>query len=253
MFPVFGGFAVSTLLLGLLTCWLSTPQKRKRRTPEDLPFHLSHPSHEQRGAVRCGRHSVRVLIRTGEEEKPQEGWVIDRSTGGFGFLLIAPAVAWSTGPVGDKSVLEVRPTNAPFDCSWVRVEIRHIGPGYRPGRSPGRRRIGRFHRSQLGSRENGSIKSRSGSRGRVDRGIRTPAELPFGTVAQNRAVETGRLFELGNCRRNHAKLFGTDGGAKVDHDSPKMASDKVVLCCRAIPFSRYYRSFLLALLSPPAL
>ena len=168
-------------------------------------------------------------------------------------ILIDPAVAWSTGPVGDKSVLEVRPTNAPFDCSWVRVEIRHIGPGYRPGRSPGRRRIGRFHRSQLGSRENGSIKSRSGSRGRVDRGIRTPAELPFGTVAQNRAVETGRLFELGNCRRNHAKLFGTDGGAKVDHDSPKMASDKVVLCCRAIPFSRNYRSFLLALLSPPAL
>jgi len=126
MFPVFGGFAVSTLLLGLLTCWLSTPQKRKRRTPEDLPFHLSHPSHEQRGAVRCGRHSVRVLIRTGEEEKPQEGWVIDRSTGGFGFLLIAAPVAWSAGPFGDKSVLEVRPTNAPFDGSWVRVEIRHI-------------------------------------------------------------------------------------------------------------------------------
>jgi hypothetical protein len=67
-----------------------------------------------------------VLIRNGKEEKTQEGWVIDRSARGFGFLLVSPAVAWSTGSVGEKSVLEVRPSNAPLDCSWVRVEIRHI-------------------------------------------------------------------------------------------------------------------------------
>jgi hypothetical protein len=124
MLPVVVGFAISSLLFGLLACYFST--LRKREPQQSDPASPDHFVGGQRGALRYSKHCVRIFIRKGEEEKLGEGWITDHSTGGLGLLLVAPKTVWSTGPVAEGDILEIKPTNVPIECPWARVEIRHI-------------------------------------------------------------------------------------------------------------------------------
>jgi hypothetical protein len=126
MLPVIVGFAITSLLFGLLAWYLSTPRQRRPQRPDNPPPPPEHLVGGQRQAFRYSKHSVRIFLRKGEEEQLGEGWIIDHSTGGLGLLLVNPGTVWSTGPVAERDILEIKPTNVPVDCPWARVEIRHI-------------------------------------------------------------------------------------------------------------------------------
>jgi hypothetical protein len=127
MFPHFAAFAVVTILVfGLLRRRLFTPHERARRKLKNLPLRTGGPAGEQRRAARCGKNSVRILVRKGEEEKLGNGWITNRSDRGLGLLLVDAATVWSTGPAAPDDVLEIKPVDVPGGCPWVPVQIRHI-------------------------------------------------------------------------------------------------------------------------------
>ena len=106
---------------------------RARRLPGGFPLRVPAlvaphgPAEEEdaaRAALRRVRGGARVLIT--DARAPAEtraGRVLDRSSRGLGLELGDPAA------VG--AVLEVRPADAPAECPWVRVHVRHctrLGP-----------------------------------------------------------------------------------------------------------------------------
>jgi hypothetical protein len=126
LFPIVVGFAITCLVFGLLAWHLSRLRKGGPQRPERSSSSPDRFVGGQRLGSRCGKNSVRIFIRKGEEEKLGQGWIVDRSSGGLGLLLLDAENAWSTGPLAQGDVLEVKPTNIPMECPWARVEVRHI-------------------------------------------------------------------------------------------------------------------------------
>jgi hypothetical protein len=126
MYPIVVGFAISSVPFGLLAWHLVTSRTRRPQRPERSASSQDRFAGGQRLAGRCGKNSVRIFIRKGEEEMLGQGWIVDRSKGGVGLLLLDAGNVWSTERVARGDILEVKPTNLPMDCPWARVEVRHI-------------------------------------------------------------------------------------------------------------------------------
>jgi hypothetical protein len=98
------------------------PGRARRRAP--APAAPAVEEDAARAGLRRVRGGARVFVadaRAGAETRA--GRVLDRSSQGLGLELGQPAA------VG--AVLEVRPADAPAECPWVRVHVRHctqLGP-----------------------------------------------------------------------------------------------------------------------------
>lgn len=122
MLPLLTGIAVVTLSFALFGCWCF---QRRGAWPDGVS--APGPSAvEMRRLARCTKNSVRVFSQVGTEERLQEGWIIDRSSEGVGLILVICDMARPSDEPARGTVLEVKPTNAPGDCPWVRVEVRHV-------------------------------------------------------------------------------------------------------------------------------
>jgi hypothetical protein len=123
MVPLVIGIAVAILSFALFGCPLV--RTRRRKSPDGLPP-PGQGSGEQRRFARCTKNTVRVFSQLGAEERLQEGWIIDRSAEGVGLILVLCQLAPAGDPPAPGSMVEVKPTNAPGDCPWVRLEVRHV-------------------------------------------------------------------------------------------------------------------------------
>ena len=123
MVPLLIGIAVAILSFALFGCPLV--RTRRRKSPAGVPTPGPGFS-EQRRCARRATNSVRVFSQLGAEERLQEGWIIDRSPEGLGLILVLRHPATAADVPAHGSVLEVKPTNAPGDCPWVRFEVRHV-------------------------------------------------------------------------------------------------------------------------------
>lgn len=93
------------------------PTPRAAAPPTHDPF-LDGGWAERRASLRRRGREVRVLVSNADgTSPPEDGWVLDRSTGGL-CLGLARAV-----PVG--TVVSVRPSDAPLTIPWTQVEVRN--------------------------------------------------------------------------------------------------------------------------------
>ena len=124
MLPLLIGVVIAMLVFALIG-WRLLPSGAPARGPgADLP---SRPlAIEHRRLARCAKHSTRILSQTGAEEKLQEGWIVDRSAKGLGLILVMPKTAGPAAAPERGTLLEIKPTNAPQDCPWLRIEVRHL-------------------------------------------------------------------------------------------------------------------------------
>ncbi len=113
----------TSLVVGLLAAalipfaaWALT-RRRPPPPPRDVPAPVPRfQSAEQRRAVRRPGNPVRVLIVSGGS-RPFEGFVIDRSAGGF--CLTVPR------PVASGAALAIRAAAAPDGSPWVKLVVVH--------------------------------------------------------------------------------------------------------------------------------
>jgi PilZ domain len=86
------------------------------KTVDDWPPNPNQPDERRRTSRRSGVPTAIQMVEAKKFGKVQEGFVLDRSSGG---LRVATERPLPTG-----SVLQVRPTNAPPETPWVIVIIR---------------------------------------------------------------------------------------------------------------------------------
>jgi hypothetical protein len=87
-----------------------------RRTQSRPPV----PADQRRHQRRSG-HAKRVLLRVGRSgREPLTCWVSNRSRGGLS--LVAEL------PLAPLTIVEVRPSDAPDDVPWVKLEVRSCRP-----------------------------------------------------------------------------------------------------------------------------
>lgn len=124
-----------SILMLLMLRWLDTFGKEGRglRPRGETSNHESlTPCVDQRQAVRGSGRTMRTLIQLLGEERLFDGWIIDWSIGGVGLVIpVTPTEDLFDLP-NAHTILSLKPTQAPTDAPWRRIEVRHIrhGSGY---------------------------------------------------------------------------------------------------------------------------
>jgi hypothetical protein len=91
---------------------------RGREDPMDV-FVLGSNS-ERREAPRRKGNTVEVLLSRGPDLPQIHGWVVNRSVKGLGLVL--------DEPLGEGTVLDVRPRTAPVSLPWIPVKVQRCRP-----------------------------------------------------------------------------------------------------------------------------
>jgi hypothetical protein len=124
------GGATVGLLTALVVLRLRRPRPDALRDPgialdQDIPLDLMNAPFaalsERRSSVRREGNLIAVLLSDARSRaRPQQGWVLDRSTGGL-------RIASRTG-LPEGAVLSVRTAEAPDTVPWLRIEVKSCVP-----------------------------------------------------------------------------------------------------------------------------
>jgi len=114
------GLAYFTLGIG----WMIATAFRRRSVPQEQPkpeappaMRIPSKSPEKRGFTRRSGNAVPVVFTTaGHEDALDNGWVVDRSSGGLCLSL--------EKPIDVGTFLRLRPSKAPVTAPWIDVQVR---------------------------------------------------------------------------------------------------------------------------------
>lgn len=115
-------FAITASVVMLILYLLERPKKRP--VEQALPTYIGGNTHNRLFARRKGNSTRLFITDMCCIKGPIQGFVIDRSQGGLGFII---------GGYGDMSpaefytgrLLKIKSVKMPLDASWNIVEVRH--------------------------------------------------------------------------------------------------------------------------------